>query len=334
MPDYPETIRRQWQLLRMVPRFPRKIAVALMHERLSAEGWTVSRRTIERDLQALSTIFPLVVDDRSKPFGWSWDKDAPAFDLPGLMPSEALTLLMARDHLRAVLPSSTMGQLEGHFRQAEQCIKATADRAALLRWRDKVRLVQPTQPLQAPAIDTDVLASLQQALLLDRQCQVSYRKRGAEVDESYLVNPLGLVQRGQLIYLVVTIKTYVDVRLLVLHRVRSAEVSDLPVIRPDGFSLDDYLASGGFGWGAGPAVPVELIFNADAVSHLHETPLTSDQVISPLADGRWRVSATLPSTQQLRWWLLAFGDGVEVVAPPELRASIAATARAMAATYV
>jgi predicted DNA-binding transcriptional regulator YafY len=130
-----------------------------------------------------------------------------------------------------------------------------------------------------------------------------------------------------------TIKTYADVCLLVLHRVRSAELSQLPVIRPEGFSLDDYLASGIFGWSVGAAVGVELIFSAEAVAHLHETPLASDQVIAPLADGRWRVTAMLPCTQQLRWWILAFGEAVEVVAPQQLHQSITDTARAMLARY-
>jgi predicted DNA-binding transcriptional regulator YafY len=104
MSDSPDTVRRQWQILRMIPRFPRRIAVSVIHVRLLEEGAQVSRRTIERDLQGLLLIFPLTVDERSKPFGLSWIKDAPAFDLPGLSPSEGLTLLMARDHLRAVLP--------------------------------------------------------------------------------------------------------------------------------------------------------------------------------------------------------------------------------------
>jgi predicted DNA-binding transcriptional regulator YafY len=38
-------------------------------------------------------------------------------------------------------------------------------------------------------------------------------------------------------------------------------------------------------------------------------------------------------TLQLRWWLLGFGDQVEVVAPKSLRQEFAETARNMAGYY-
>jgi predicted DNA-binding transcriptional regulator YafY len=281
----------------------------------------------------LSGIFPLVVDERSKPFGWSWDKDAPAFDLPGMSASEALTLLMARDHLRAVMPSTTLQQLEGHFRQAENRVQATAEPSALARWRDKVRIVQPVQPLLAPVTDPEILATVQQALLQDLQCLLTYQRRGAEAGESYVVNPLGLVQRGQVLYLVATIKTYADLRLLVMHRVLSAEPLPTPVIRPPGFSLDAYLAAGALGWSAGEVAQLVLRFSSAAGAHLYETPLAVDQTITVLADGRLQVMATVQQTQQLSWWLMGFGEAVEVLAPPQLRQAMQRTATGLAARY-
>ncbi|NON23376.1 WYL domain-containing protein, partial [Klebsiella pneumoniae] len=39
-------------------------------------GFTVSKRTVERDLNELSLIFPLERNDKSIPFGWPWSASA------------------------------------------------------------------------------------------------------------------------------------------------------------------------------------------------------------------------------------------------------------------
>ena len=71
-----DPLLRHWHLLRSVPRAPRKISSATLHEALAARGFSVNRRTVQRDLQTLSTYFPLVSDERHRPFGWSWSVEA------------------------------------------------------------------------------------------------------------------------------------------------------------------------------------------------------------------------------------------------------------------
>lgn len=312
---------RHLKIIRMVPRHPRKISVGDLHSQLRAEGYRITRRTVERDFQQLSEIFPIVVDNRSKPFGWSWSRDAPAFGMPELSASEALTLLMAREHLRAVLPATALRQLEGTFRQAEERLQTPGE--GLAQWRDKVRVVLPAQPLQAPAVDEAVLAAVQEALLRSSQCIVTYQRRGAEAGETYEVNPLGLLQRGQVLYLAATIKTYADVRLLALHRIQSAAVQEgRAAVIPPGFTLDGYLASGILGWDPGEEIRLEVLFETATGAHLLESPLSAGQVTQVEPDGRLRVTASVRQTQQLLWWLLGFGAAVEVLGPAELRQAI------------
>jgi predicted DNA-binding transcriptional regulator YafY len=330
----PETLLRHWQTLRLLPRFPHKTTAKQIQDALTADGYAVTKRTIERDLSALSKVFPLVADDREKPFGWSWGKDAAAFDLPGMSNSEALTLLMGREHIQSVLPSSTVAQMLPHFRMAEKTLSVLKGRTGVAAWPGKVRVVPPTQPLLAPRIAPKVQATLHEALLNGRQCLVKYQGRSSAKPETYTLHPLALVQRGQVLYLVCTIKTYSDIRLLVLHRIRNAELLDAPAARPKSFDLDAYLASGAFGWTPGELIRLDAAFTQEAGAHLVETPLASDQHIKTMPDGRMRVQATVRETQQLVWWLLGFGEGVEVLAPRALRRRMAEKARALTRLYV
>ncbi|MBI2276856.1 MAG: WYL domain-containing protein [Dechloromonas sp.] len=329
----PETLLRHWQTLRLIPRYPQKVTASDLCSALEADGYTVGKRTVERDLQALSRIFPLLVDERAKPFGWSWDRDAAAFDLPGLSLSESLTLLMAQEHLKTVLPSSTINQMVPYFRLAEQKLKALDGRLGIAEWLSKVRIIPANQPLIAPRIDSNVLAAIQQGLLENRQCQIRYRKKDVGGPEQYPVHPLGLIQRGQVVYLACTIKAYSDIRILAVHRIQEVELLNDPASFPEGFDLDQYIASGAFGWSAANPIKLVAVFAANAGIHLQETPLSEDQEIEYLPDGRLKVTASVQETQQLLWWLLGFGDGVEVLGPADLRQKVVAKVRGMAKQY-
>ncbi|WP_169604369.1 WYL domain-containing protein [Methylococcus geothermalis] len=70
---------------------------------------------------------------------------------------------------------------------------------------------------------------------------------------------------------------------------------------------------------------VQLLFDAETAVHLEESPLSEDRRSERQTDGRVLFRATVANTQRLRWWLLGFGDRVEVLGPPVLREEIART---------
>lgn len=327
---HPDTLWRQWQMLRMIPRHPHKITAKELRERLSEDQFIVSKRTIERDLLSLSALFPLVSDERERPYGWSWEKDAPAFDLPGLSRNEALMLAMVEQHLESLLPASTLRQLHPYFKAARQRIESVP----LARsWLDKVRSISPTQPFVPPEIAIEVQESVHEALLSEKQLFIRYLKRGENEASEYRVHPLALVQRGPVAYLYCTLFDYADTRILAMHRIKSALMLDDTASIPEGFSIDSEIAKGRLGFGSGNMIRLEAIFHHGAGDHLFETPMSSDQHLEEFGDGEIRLVATVADTPQLTWWLLGFGDGVEVIEPIALRKSISDTISRMKDVY-
>ena len=327
------TLLRQWQLLRLLPRYPQKITASDLRTRLLAEGYQTTKRTVERDLLSLSVVFPVSLDDRQKPFGWSWQKNAPILDVPGLTAPQALAFALIQRFLAPLLPASTLGDLGPYFKTAEQQLNTLPKGRGLPSWVNKIRVVHPAQSLIPPRIKPEAQRAVYEALLNNRQIRIAYHKRGAQGPVEYTVHPLGLVQRGPVTYLVGTLFHYDDILLLAVHRILSAIMLDEPVNYPKDFTLDKYIASGALDFGNGEQIRLEAIFHAAAAEHLHETALSADQVIHPLDDERVRVSATVLATPQLSWWLLAFGEQVEVLKPARLRREMAATAKAMAQLY-
>lgn len=330
---HPDTLLRQWQMLRMIPRYPQKITAKALHEKLQAEQFDVTKRTVERDLLSLSEMFPLVSDERDKPYGWSWSKDAPVFNLPGLSHNEALTLAMVEQHLNSLLPSSTLSQLQPYFKAAKQHLSNISQNERTRSWLNKVRTVPPSQPLLPPSIKPAVQSTVYEALLADKQLEIKYLKRGEDKAVEYRIHPLAVVQRGSITYLYCRVFDYEDLRTLALHRIQSATKLEEPAKAPPGFSIDDAINSGKFGFGEGKQIRLEAIFYHGTGDHLFETPLSSDQVLTEFEDGKIRLIATVADTPQLGWWLLGLGDGVEVVKPAVLRKSIAETIAKMQAIY-
>ena len=326
-----DTLKRHWALLQAIPRQPRMATATDLQGTLTAAGYAVTKRTVERDLQTLSGSFALVSNERSKPFGWSWKKDAPAFTVPGLSPAGALAFHLTQKYLEPLLPVSMLRALAPHFELADKVLgEETASPAR--SWMKKVRVVHPGQLLLPPKVDSNVYAAITEALLNERQIKTSYAPRGEGKSKDYTLHPLGLVQRGPVSYLVATAYDYEDVRLYAVHRFSGTEVLDAPVRKLD-FDLDAYITSGALGFGNGELIKLEAMFDEDASQHLYETPLSKDQTIDAVSDGRFRLRASIPNTPQLFWWLLSFGKGVEVRKPVALRRKVVEAVQAMARTY-
>ncbi|MBT3844929.1 MAG: WYL domain-containing protein, partial [Gammaproteobacteria bacterium] len=77
---------RQLEMMRLIPRAPRSITVTRLAEKLEDEGFAINVRTIQRDLNALTSLFDL----RNKAVGrtqkWFWGENAELIDIPGMSP--------------------------------------------------------------------------------------------------------------------------------------------------------------------------------------------------------------------------------------------------------
>ena len=327
------TLLRQWTMLRFVPRAPAKIAVKELQERLRDADFQVTTRTVQRDLVDLATVFPLLSDEREKPYGWSWQRDAASFDLPGISIPDALTLTLVEQHLRNQLPPTALDALQPQFRSAARILAAMGPSGTSKAWLSRIRTVAPLQPLQAPALDEDCQRAIYLALMKDLQLKLLYKKRDvADIIEYPVVHPLAIVERGGIIYLVCTFADYDDVRTLALHRVREAHMIYEAAKRDPSFDIDAFIASGAFGYRTGAPIVLRATFKGRVGDHLSETPLAPDQVLE-VRDGGVHLTATVPSTRTLVFWLTGFGAEVEVHGPARLRTEMKEIAFKMAANY-
>ena len=308
-----ETLLRQWAMLRLIPRHPRRIDTGRLRVELQNQGYDITLRSVQRDLNKLSAVLPLVCD-QSKPQGWWWQADAELLEIPGLDPQAALVFKMAEQHLAQVLPKSTIDTLRPWFKAASGVLQNQMEGTGT--WLDKVRIIPRGQPLLPPVVDQDVQTMVVQAVFEGKRLAITYTPHGVPEPKEYEVNPIALVQRDLLLYVVCTLWDYHNPMLLVMHRIRSAMVLEKPSWWPEGFDLDDYIHQGGLGYRIGPPIQIEAVIADSVASILMETPLSSDQTLDESPDASYRLRATVADTKELRNWLRGFGKLVRIDLPP------------------
>ena len=309
--DTLETVLLAVELLRRIPR-GRKVTASELHRQLKDAGIERDLRTIQRQLEMLSEHFEIERDDRSKPYGYRWLEQAKALAVPNLTPQESLLLQLAQEHLKNLLPARLMKSREGFFNQAKRNLGSESSARLEREWSCKVRVVATSQPLLPPKIVPGVFEVVSEALYSNHWLHLDYRNSGGKRNKIEIM-PLGLVQQGPRLYLVCRYRGYDNERNLALHRMLSAAMSTLTFDRPKEFDLKKYDDDGRFGFGQGRKVRLTFRITRDAGLHLLESPLSSDQQVISLEDGRLEITATVVDSAMLEWWLRGFGDAVCVI---------------------
>ncbi|OIR01264.1 hypothetical protein GALL_167360 [mine drainage metagenome] len=329
--DKPSVIRRQWELMKLLPAAGAGKSASELTKLLNDSGYAISKRQVERDLNELMEAFRLDFDEGANPRRWHWPRGASA-NLPAMTISEALSLRLVEDSLKSIMPVSMLDGLESRFRQARNDLAKLGKGNRKAKWASKVRVVSPTMPMIPPVIDSEVLASVQEALLADEQIEVEYRSVNAEKAKTILLSPLAIVVRGLVSYLVATAYEYEDAWLFAMHRIHKVTRSVQPVNRPTDFDLDEYIRSGELHFGNGGTLRFSAWIRLPLAKILAESPLSEDQKLA-VGDNRMKLTATVADTWQLHWWLLSQGANIEVISPIALRKKISGMLTDAAAQY-
>jgi len=311
---------RKLLMLQHIPRAPGKIGTHDLMATLENEGFGIDLRTVQRDLRSLQDYFPNLVSDENRDIpGWSWKFDGEMVSFPAMDPPTALTFQMANQFLGKLMPPAILDLLKPYLDKSREILEKVQE-PGLGTWKDKVAIVPRTQPLIPAEIEAGVVRGVYTALLQGKQFRGRYRNRNGDVAE-YVLNPLGVVYRDSVIYLVATAWDYEDLRHYALHRFAMAETMETDANRPPGYSLAGYIETGTFDYvvATDEKIRLEVLFDKPVGEHLRETPISADQVISVHDDQRYLVKATVKNSDQLRWWLLGFGAFVEVLRPTALR---------------
>ena len=295
----------------------------------------VSVRTVYRDLAALGAAGVPVVTEAG-PGGGCRLMDGYRFPLRGLRPDEAEALLILG--VPAVLRE--LG-LAGALTTAHRQIRVTAGvGSGTLVHLDMPRWFGGQE-------EVPCLPDLAQALRLGRKLAIRYPPPDAE---PRVIGPLGLVNKAGTWYLVAHCMAHSgagagagagagDIRVFRAGRVSAARVLAEPAERPAGFELAAFWARWSAEFEASrPRLEVRLAASPGALAALGEVfgaaAAPALEAAEPPGQDGWRVlTLSFEHERAAVHRLAGFGDQVEILDPPSVRAELLATAREILGRY-
>ena len=333
------TLKFVLDLLALIPPAPRAIDAQTLTAQLRDRGHIKDQRTVQRTLKNIQEHYPtLECRDESKPFGWSWSREALPISVPAMSLDQAIVLTLAERVLPGSLPGNVQRAITPYFNAAHATLKREVSSSKAAKWPKKVAFSSSAFALQPMQVNSNRMTTITQAIIEERWLEIRYRNANDFVTQSR-VKSLGLVLEGPRNYLVAQFERFDTPtnppRTLALSRIEMANVTDESFVYPADFSLDEFVASQPTGWGTGKQIRVTLSVLPHLGRILTESPLGEDQIVTrgDEHDDDWTVDATVPESERLVWWLLSFGAGVEVLAPLELRERVGGELRATAAYY-
>ena len=335
MPENPKSsvIVRQWEMLRLIPahgqpgRSAQELAAAL-----ESRGYPVTRRTVERDLDALASCMPLEIAGKSRPQRWRWQKSR-RLDVPGMEVAEAMALFMMRNAIETHLPACFTDAIQSRFAESDKVLKALARSGSGVRWSDRARIVPSHQVLRPPRVSTKVVQTLQSALLRDVAIEAAYQALSDAVPRKRVLYPRALLLRGSAIYLLAHQKGGdAAPHHYAVQRFSSVRLLEFEAWPTERFSLDEFMATGTDQFGTGHDIRLKATISDALTRTLRDTPLSEDMNLATRA-GRQVLTATVRDTWALHSWILGHGENIRVLEPPALRAEIARRTSAAAAAY-
>lgn len=318
-------------------RADRLLSILLLlqiHRRLTARELAarleVSERTILRDMDALGGAGIPVTAERGAGGGWSLI-DGYRTELTGLSEEEAQALVFAG-------PQSLLADLKLDRAAEGALLKLLAALPAMVRHRADAarRKIHVDVSGWSGAPDSVAhLQTLQEAVWEERRLDITY-ERGPGCDPvERRVDPLGLVAKGSVWYLVAGVDG--DIRTYRAARVQAARVTDEPCApRPEGFDLASWWAKSSAEFKSNlPRYFATLRAHPDAVWRLPFGGRFARVEKTGEVDGEgWtRVEMRFQFEEEAAEFVLGFGPRVEVVDPPALRDRVVELARGVLAFY-
>ena len=278
----------------------------------------VSRRTVFRDLQELSAIgVPYYFDNEAGGYRVDPDFFLPSIDLTL---QEALSILMLiykdRGHLPPALKrSALLGGLKVENNlpaEIKRYCTATLEHIS----------VQPSA--HCPEDSTDrIFWQLQRAVERKQKVSIVYKSIFDGGTIKTTLAPHHLMFKGRAWYIVGKSSLHNEIRTFKVARIASIEPLSQFFGRKGKFDIADYLGSAWSMIPEGRLYNVKLRFSAKVARNVSEVQWHKSQKMNFQEDGSLIAEFRVDGIGEIKWWILGYGDQVEVLAPKALRKKVA-----------
>ena len=318
-----DQIERQWSIINTLCRRGKTTVARLARE------YHVCTRTIRRDLDKLSRIFPIAEHQEGRTKYWSlidgFNRVPPiTFSPPELYALEEGTRL-----LRALGDPFLRPTLENVGRK----IRATLDPDRLARLQNLRRVLGVT-PRGAKDYRgrREILGNLFTAAAQQRRVRIAYQGLKDQAPRKRKVDPYRLWYSDGAVYLIGLCHLRNRIRVFAVDRISLLDLTDEYFLLPQDFDFDEYVRHA-FRVMIEEPVTVKVRFDPPLARYVEERTWHPSQKTRRLKDGSLLFEATVGGTLEIKRWVLSFGAQAEALEPPELVQEIRQELERMRAWY-
>lgn len=288
----------------------------------------VSTKTIARDLDFMRDQLGLPVEYDAKIYSWRYAYPVKNFPTVQVSEGELLALLVAQKALEEYRGTPYHDQLAHAF------AKLTAGLREQVSFSPSDSLASVSFHHLGPGkADVQIFDQLSRAVTLSREIVFTYLKPHSQTPEKRRMQPYHLANRENAWYLVGLDCDRAALRTFAVSRIQQVNVTTTKFAKPADFSPKVFYANS-FGAYVGTGDHrVVIRFQPEVAGQIRERFWHESQETKELADGGLELRLHLNSLDEIQRWIIGWGDGAEIMAPPELRARIKAVARAVARIY-
>lgn len=288
----------------------------------------VSRKTVMRDIAFMRDRLELPIEYDAPIQAYRYTYPVNAFPTVQVTEGELMALLVAQRALEQYAGTPFHRQLEVAFEKLTGGLK---DRISFSP-ADELRAVS-FKNVGVGKTDLVVFKALSAAVLKSQAVRFAYRKPGEKTSTDRRVEPFHLTHRENLWYLIGREAESGSVKTFALPRIRDVVVEKESFLRPVDFSPEKFFAGALGVMGGTGDFAVRIRFGATVADHVRERHWHESQELVELANGGLELSLRLGALGEVERWVLGWGAAAEVLAPKELRRSVARAASAVAASY-
>ena len=288
----------------------------------------VSRRTIFRDLNMLEMA--------RIPYYFDPDRGGYRISSHFFLPPVNLTLTEAL----AVLLLTRRGPKAGQVPLLSQGARAAVKLESALpkAIREHVgsvmdRMSFSTGPLSKHEGLDAMFDELAEATARRKVCRIVYISFHERKQIQTTIHPLRLMFIGRAWYLIAHSAKHRQVRTFKLARIRKCILTGRTFETPKDADPGEYLGDAWQMIPEGRLYDVHLRFAPKVAGNVAEVRWHHSQRVDFNDDGSADFRAKVDGLGEITWWILGYGDQVEVLSPPELRARVAETAQSMLGMY-
>lgn len=289
----------------------------------------VSERTIHRDMEALSAAGFPVFAERGTGGGWMLVEGYKT-NLTGLNKDEIQALFLTKP-LRVLADLGLDKALDAAMLKLSAALpSAHRDNAEHARQRIHIDLTGWNRSDE----HVRLLPVLQQAVWQERKVKFTYGRGGGCDPVERLADPLGLVAKGSVWYLVAVVDG--DTRSYRVSRVVDAELIDEPCVRPKGFDLAEFWDQSTVSFKAQfPRYQATVRAHPDVFPRMSFAGRFAriEHADPPDPDGWLRVAMRFDVEEMAIEYALSFGSKMEVLEPESLREKVISAAKSVLAFY-